>query len=120
MIPVAGSFFEPMTYLPMPSGVVDDRGASANQLPSTGPTVYGSAQESMVTRMTGGNEVIAKSVYYLYFSADPSALNGGAGVAEDDAFRDARGTIYQACGPARRESLGVGCTLWRVDCVDVT
>lgn len=108
------SFFVDAEFIPAVV-TVSVQGSPVTRWPGPGVTVRVSVQPRQVMRLDESGRVISATRFEVFMRSDPSALNGGKGVRQNDRFLWA-GRTLAAAGDAVNECSPGSVPLWRVEC----
>lgn len=111
------SFFVDVEFVPYVE-TVSDQGAMTPDYSTTGTTVKASVQTQRQERMSDAGVLLSQTTADIYLQNDPSSLNSGNGVRNEDVFK-LDGAVYKALAPAADVCPAGPIRLWWVRCVRV-
>jgi hypothetical protein len=94
---------------------VSARGAASTTFDPVGASVKGYVSSKQLSAIQPDGLVMSSTLWQVWLFADPSTLNSGAGVVQDDGFLW-NSLRLVAQGPPRPMRMGTRDKLWRVDC----
>lgn len=108
------SFFVIASHVPAVT-TISSQGSPVVTWPGVGVQIKAAIQPRQISRLDEAGRVVSATRYEVFLQSDPSSLNGGAGIRQNDAIvwgsttLVAAGDVVVECSPGTLP-------VWRVEC----
>lgn len=108
------SFFVIATHVPVVE-VMSAQGGTKDTYPGPGTQIRASIQPRQISRLDEAGRVVSATRYEVFLQSDPTNLNGGQGIRQNDAIIWGSVTLI-ALGDVVAECSPGSIPVWRVEC----